>query len=94
MVLECRKLKRYDPVVMEAAARLLKVVPEVCLRYLDGCGSQTKVATCSVSSNLNQQIYTIWNFRREALAAAFEAGGETAQVRWAIFSHTILYFYP
>ena len=25
------------------------------------------------------QIYTIWNFRREALASTFEAGGEAAQ---------------
>ncbi|KAF5830299.1 hypothetical protein DUNSADRAFT_14773 [Dunaliella salina] len=38
--------------VMDASAKLLKVVPE---------------------------IYTIWNFRREALAPVFEAGGEPAQ---------------
>lgn len=25
------------------------------------------------------QIYTIWNFRREALASVFEAGGEAAK---------------
>ena len=29
MILECRKLKRYDPVALEASAKLLKVVPEV-----------------------------------------------------------------
>lgn len=27
----------------------------------------------------NAQIYTIWNFRREALTPVFEAGGEAAQ---------------
>lgn len=29
MVLECRKQKRYDNLVMDAAAKLLRVVPEV-----------------------------------------------------------------
>ena len=29
MVLECRRQKRYDGPVMEAAAKLLRVVPEV-----------------------------------------------------------------
>mmetsp|Transcript_19954 Transcript_19954/g.55579 ORF Transcript_19954/g.55579 Transcript_19954/m.55579 type:complete len:385 (-) Transcript_19954:202-1356(-) len=52
LVLQCRKQQRYDPVVMDASAKLLKVVPE---------------------------IYTIWNFRREALTPVFEAGGEPAQ---------------
>eukprot|EP00798_Chlamydomonas_sp_ICE-L_P016048 gene16048-22184_t len=52
MVLECRRKMRYDDMVMDAAAKLLKVVPE---------------------------IYTIWNYRREALAPAFEAGGDAAQ---------------
>mmetsp|Transcript_37806 Transcript_37806/g.84312 ORF Transcript_37806/g.84312 Transcript_37806/m.84312 type:complete len:375 (+) Transcript_37806:69-1193(+) len=52
LVLQCRKLKRYDDTVMVASANLLKVVPE---------------------------IYTLWNFRREALTPVFEAGGAAAQ---------------
>ncbi|KAI8473190.1 MAG: hypothetical protein J3K34DRAFT_519200 [Monoraphidium minutum] len=52
LVLECRRLRRYDAAALAAAAKLLKVVPE---------------------------IYTVWNYRREALAPAFEAGGEAAQ---------------
>jgi geranylgeranyl transferase type-2 subunit alpha len=51
-VLECRRLGRHDPPALAAAAKLLKVVPE---------------------------IYTVWNYRREALAPAFEGGGEGAQ---------------
>ncbi|GLC34312.1 hypothetical protein PLESTB_000743300 [Pleodorina starrii] len=52
LVLEHRKQRKYDPAVLNASAKLLKVVPE---------------------------IYTLWNYRREALEAAFAAGGEEAQ---------------
>ncbi|EFJ47256.1 hypothetical protein VOLCADRAFT_117940 [Volvox carteri f. nagariensis] len=52
LVLEYRKQKKYDPAVLDAAAKLLKVVPE---------------------------IYTLWNYRREALGPVFESGGEQAQ---------------
>ena len=31
LILECRKLKRYDSVALDASAKLLKVVPEVNL---------------------------------------------------------------
>jgi hypothetical protein len=30
-------------------------------------------------STANRQIYTVWNYRREALEPVFEAGGEAAQ---------------
>lgn len=43
--------KNYERPVLDAAAKLLKVVPE---------------------------IYTIWNFRREALEPVLAAGGEAA----------------
>jgi len=34
LVLQCRKQQRYDPVVMDASAKLLKVVPEVHGRHM------------------------------------------------------------
>ncbi|KXZ54759.1 hypothetical protein GPECTOR_4g829 [Gonium pectorale] len=52
LVLEYRKQRKYEPAILDAAAKLLKVVPE---------------------------IYTLWNYRREALAPVFEAGGSAAQ---------------
>ncbi|GFR50411.1 hypothetical protein Agub_g12628, partial [Astrephomene gubernaculifera] len=52
LVLEYRKQRKYDPAVLDASAKLLKVVPE---------------------------IYTLWNFRREALLPVFQAGGQEAQ---------------
>jgi len=33
----------------------------------------------STNSGSTVQIYTIWNFRREALAPAFDAGGDIAK---------------
>ncbi|PNW81017.1 hypothetical protein CHLRE_07g339350v5 [Chlamydomonas reinhardtii] len=51
LVLEYRRQKKYEPAIMDAAAKLLKVVPE---------------------------IYTLWNYRREALEPVFAAGGEEA----------------
>ncbi|KAG2496268.1 hypothetical protein HYH03_005501 [Edaphochlamys debaryana] len=52
LVLEYRKQRKYEPAILDASAKLLKVVPE---------------------------IYTLWNYRREALEPAFAAGGEAAQ---------------
>jgi geranylgeranyl transferase type-2 subunit alpha len=30
LILQCRKARRYDDAVLDASAKLLKVVPEVC----------------------------------------------------------------
>ncbi|KAG2442245.1 hypothetical protein HYH02_009729 [Chlamydomonas schloesseri] len=51
LVLEFRRQKKYESAILDAAAKLLKVVPE---------------------------IYTLWNYRREALEPVFAAGGEEA----------------
>ncbi|KAG2434746.1 hypothetical protein HXX76_007634 [Chlamydomonas incerta] len=52
LVLEYRRQKKYEPAILDAAAKLLKVVPE---------------------------IYTLWNYRREALEPVLAAGGEEAK---------------
>jgi hypothetical protein len=118
LVLECRRLRRYDPPALAAAAKLLKVVPEVGglawwlrrgLRGLwwragagegphnAGAAGRRRAREGSSPGQLAhpapcwrcpgpranpfpaEQIYTVWNFRREALEPVFEAGGDAAQ---------------
>jgi hypothetical protein len=105
LVLECRRLKRYDAAALTAAAKLLKVVPEVWPPPEGSppggraappqphrrpgpnpaCVSRGRGVTNPGDAHLQtrprgpHQIYTVWNYRREALGPAFEAGGDAAQ---------------
>lgn len=65
LVLECRRQRKYDAAVMDASAKLLKVVPE---------------------------IYTLWNFRREALEAVFSPGNGGDEARRASEAELALTF--
>jgi geranylgeranyl transferase type-2 subunit alpha len=82
LVLGCRKQKRYDAPALEASAKLLKVVPEV--RRHDAPRRPARSAAPPAPTRVaagpgSPQIYTVWNYRREAVAPAFEQGGEAAQ---------------
>jgi geranylgeranyl transferase type-2 subunit alpha len=84
LILQCRQHKRYDEAVMVAAAKLLKVVPEVsaCAPMANFAGCTSIHCNCDIAVLL-RQIYTIWNFRREALEGVLAAGGDAARAACA-----------